>query len=531
MAGGQGGQVPFDHAALAGRFAAAMARLGPFEPAPRLAVAVSGGADSLSLALLAADWAGARGGAVHALIVDHGLRPAAAHEAAETRARLATQGIEATVLRLEGLAAGAGLAARARAARYDALAAACRARGILHLLLGHHAADQAETLLIRALSGSGAAGFAAMPGLRETPFLRLLRPLLDEAPGALRAWLRGRGLSWVEDPSNASPLARRGRLRTLRADPAETAEAGGSGPANHAFAGGSGPTNHAFAGGGGPATRALAAAAHSLAAARAASEAAIAVWLARHVTISPLGFARIAPAARDQPMAAALAALLRTLAGGEFAPASAALARLAGDLRPATLGGVRLLAAGRLGPGWLAVREAAALAPPVAARAGAVWDGRFRLAAAPAREGVRLAALGPAPAAAGAGAAALRAAGRGLPAAVLATLPAYRAGSGALLAVPHLGWWQQGSASDWPVPLFAPPRPAAAAGFLAGPERGQDGRAMGICTELPGAAHAGDARGAGTPYVKAEPGQSRNQGRPPPVRRQGPPSEAQADPR
>src|SRR4051794_31539408 len=119
-----------------------MAPLGPFEPAPRIAVAVSGGADSMAAALLARDWARRRGGSVVALVVDHGLRAESAAEAAVTRARLADMGIVAHGLTLEGLARGPGLAARARLARHAALAEAAAALGVLHLMFGHHAGDQ-----------------------------------------------------------------------------------------------------------------------------------------------------------------------------------------------------------------------------------------------------------------------------------------------------------------------------------------------------------------------------------------------------
>ncbi|MEI6202496.1 MAG: ATP-binding protein, partial [Enhydrobacter sp.] len=83
-------------------FALLMAPFAPFENHPVLAVAVSGGRDSLALALLANDWAKARGGAIVALIVDHGLRPAAAREAEATRELLARRGIDAAILRWRG---------------------------------------------------------------------------------------------------------------------------------------------------------------------------------------------------------------------------------------------------------------------------------------------------------------------------------------------------------------------------------------------------------------------------------------------
>ena len=118
-------------AGLAARFAAALDRLGPFEPEPLLAVAVSGGPDSLALALLAHGWAAARGGDVLALIVDHGLRRDSATEATLTQDRLAGQGIAACILRIAGLVRGPALAERARGVRYMVLEQACASRGIV----------------------------------------------------------------------------------------------------------------------------------------------------------------------------------------------------------------------------------------------------------------------------------------------------------------------------------------------------------------------------------------------------------------
>ena len=189
-------------AIAAAEFGAAMAPLGPFEPAPHLAVAVSGGADSMALAVLAADWAALRAGQVIALVVDHGLRAESRAEAELSRARLDALGIPSELLVLTGLRAGPGLAARARTARHEVLRAACARRGILHLLLGHHAADQAETIAMRMLARTGPAGLAGMAALVEVAAVRLLRPLLAMPPVRLRATLRARGIGWVEDPSN-----------------------------------------------------------------------------------------------------------------------------------------------------------------------------------------------------------------------------------------------------------------------------------------------------------------------------------------
>jgi len=411
-----------------------MEPLGPFGPAPRLAAAVSGGADSMALAMLADAWAKARAGSVLALIVDHQLRPESSCEATEAAARLTARGISARVLALTGLAHGAGLAERARAARYAALTEACRAEGILHLLLGHHAADQAETVIMRALAGSGTAGLAGMAPVVETTFLRVLRPLLSVPPIQLRETLGSLGVGWAEDPSNTDTRALRPRLRALRSDRDGT----------------------------GVATTALIAAAIASGRERARQEAAAGLALAAAVTFRNEGFALLSPtpshrhgrpcAGRLPPISPeALAALIQTIAGNEFPPNPAAVATLAATLRPATLAGVRLLAAGRLGQGLLIVREKAAMQAEVPAVPGAVWDRRFRLA----RQATPPAGstLGPL----GADASRLRR-WSDLPAAVLCTIPALRRGS-TLVAVPHLGYPAPEACAAVPV-LFNPPRPA-----------------------------------------------------------------------
>ena len=111
-------------------FAALIAPMGPFEPCPLLAVAVSGGADSLALALLAAEWARAAGGFAVALTVDHGLRPDAAAEAVQVGEWLRAAGIEHHILRWDGDKPASDIQAAARAARYGLLENWCRERGV-----------------------------------------------------------------------------------------------------------------------------------------------------------------------------------------------------------------------------------------------------------------------------------------------------------------------------------------------------------------------------------------------------------------
>ncbi len=401
-----------------------MACLGPWEPAPALAVAVSGGADSTALALLAQPWVQSRGGTMLALIVDHGLRPESAAEAETTRQRLTSRGIAARVLTIHGLTLGSALAERARAERYRVLTRACNEADIPHLLLGHHALDQTETVMIRALGGSTGYGLTGMAALTEPHGPRRLRPLLGQPPGVLRAFLRVQDVPWIEDPSNASQTARRSRLRQRLADPDGT----------------------------GAGTRSILAATVLAGQARALSDQRVAQVLAERATIRPEGFAVITPGPIDPD---ALAALLRMVGGLAYPPPIGAVSALAREPRSATLAGVRLLPAGRFGPGWLLVRETRNLPPSVPAIAGAVWDNRFRLLTA-VPPGHFLGPLGP-------DAASLRGHSP-WPAAVLRVLPALRRGN-LLVAVPHLDYRVPASGPGASV-VFNPPAPAAGAPFV-----------------------------------------------------------------
>ncbi len=200
-------------------FAALMAPLGPFSDL--IAVGCSGGPDSLALTRLADAWAQERRASVLALIVEHGLRVESAAEALALAAGLAAEGIAARILPL-GLPPGPGMQERARRARRAALLAACREAGAPHLLLGHHAEDQAETVLFRALRGSGDAGLAGMAPLTVAAEALVLRPLLPVPKARLAESLEGWSIRPIQDPSNADPRFARARLRAASTGPAMT---------------------------------------------------------------------------------------------------------------------------------------------------------------------------------------------------------------------------------------------------------------------------------------------------------------------
>jgi tRNA(Ile)-lysidine synthase len=197
----------------AAQFARLMASFAPFESRPLLAVAVSGGRDSLALALLAHDWVRTLDGRIVGLIVDHGLRPESSTEASATRELLARHGVAAEILRWRGTKPASGLQEAARTARYRLLLQACRRHGSLHLLTAHHADDQAETVAMRAARQSGPDGLAGMAALVEYRHARLLRPLLPIPRAQLTATLEARAVPWIDDPSNLDSRFERARLR------------------------------------------------------------------------------------------------------------------------------------------------------------------------------------------------------------------------------------------------------------------------------------------------------------------------------
>lgn len=340
------------------QFAEAMTSLGPFEAKPHLAIGVSGGADSLALCLLADLWVRERGGQVTALTVDHGLRDGSEGEALRVRAQLRDLGIEHHILPWTGKKPKTGIQAEARDARYRLLNGWCRENGVLHLLLAHHQGDQAETCLMRARRGGRAGpGRAGMSALIETPWVRLLRPLLQCPKDSLETFLTEAGQAWIEDPSNRDPQFERVRIRALlRLAP-------------------------------GLDTRVIEDAAR-LAQRRVALEDAVAGMHAARVRVSPLGYAVFDAEGGEMPedevLCEGLSRLVMAMGGLAHAPAyvralrATGLIRQQGNRAQFTLGGCRFTP---VKSGLLVCREARNLPVPSTPKRGAdvLWDGRFQL--------------------------------------------------------------------------------------------------------------------------------------------------------
>jgi tRNA(Ile)-lysidine synthase len=414
---------------------ASLEAIGGFEPRPLIAVGVSGGPDSMALAILADRWARARGGAACALIVDHRLRPESPAEAETVGAWLAGRGIAHAVLVWRGPKPATGIQEAARAARYRLLGEWCAARGCLHLLTAHHRDDQVETYLIRRRAGSGVDGLAGMSAVRELRQLRLVRPLLGIPKARLVAFLEAEGQAYVQDPSNRNVTFERARLRL---EPRQE-----------------------------EAARTLAAI-RANATARVGREHDLAALLARTTSLHPAGFAVLDP----EPIVAAgelgeraLDRVASVIGGSVYPLRRERLARLRRALA-ATPSGARTLGGCRFVP-WrgrvLALREMARAAPPLSLKPGmsALWDRRFALT---------LPAASPGPITVGPlGATGVAELGRALdednpfPRFVFPVLPAGWDNEG-LAAVPHLSW-QRATETCLPTLAFRPAVSLIESGF------------------------------------------------------------------
>lgn len=345
--------------------AAFSSRLKALHGGPRVAVALSGGADSLALLVLASQWAAkSKNRFVMAYTVDHGLRAEAASEARQCAKFAKALGVPHRILRWVGDKPVSGIQAAARDARYGLLTEACIRDNVQDLLTAHHQDDQAETFLLRLARGSGVDGLAAMSAVRPLGgSVRLLRPLLDVPREKLRAVVARAGLNPIEDPSNDNLRFDRVKARRLMADLA------------------------AF----GLTAERLAATTTNMARARRALEEATQHLLFASSALHDTGMidtdAEALLDAPDDIGLRALAEILKNVGGNDYAPRLDALTAIYDALytgalgKARTLNGCRLvLTLGRL----IVTREASAAfaAAPVTLTSGAsaLWDGRYSVA-------------------------------------------------------------------------------------------------------------------------------------------------------
>ena len=418
-------------------FGARLHKLGPFETPPRLAVACSGGADSIALLGLICDWALQRNGKVVAMIVDHRLRPESTREAAQVAATAKKLGIEACVLTRTDGSLRSNVQQHAREARYRLLSSGCRQLAIPHLFLAHHRNDQAETVYMRAARNSGVDGLAGMAAVSELRDVRILRPLLDIPKTRLRATASAMGLPVIEDPSNDDSHYERVRVRrdlvlaTKVDDAIQSADRNGL--------------------------------------ERRRKELVAAYLLAKSCAIFPEGYAVLdIKTLRYEPVDIAyrcLAAICAMIGGRQHPPRRARTSRLydaivSGKLaRGRTMGGCHIMPIDRR---LLIIRETSAIEKSMAISKNGRWDGRFLVEMSSPSEGLEVSALGEA------GLHELREneafiEGLNIPRAVLPTLPAVRGLEG-IRYVPHLCYSKGGDAFGGKI-RFAPIRPLQATRF------------------------------------------------------------------
>jgi tRNA(Ile)-lysidine synthase len=383
--------------------------------ARRIALAVSGGADSLALLDCADRWRRARGGPdVLVLTVDHRLRAESSAEAAMVAAIAEARGLHHRTLTWDGPHPASDIEAEARRARYGLLLRASREMGASHLLVAHHRDDQAETFLMRLMGGSGTFGLAAMRPATKAGMVTILRPFLGLVRSRLAATAAAAGLVAVDDPMNADPRFLRARIRRAM------------------------PLLAAF----GLDPETLTATASRLRLAADAIESAASAAIARHVAANELAMATLARSLFEEAEEVVRRVLVRILVaiGGEpYPPRSERLGALLDAMRRHDGGRFKRTLAGtvieRRGSQFVVYREigrAGLEAVPLRQGKAIFFDRRFRIEAGEGLpEGLTVGALGEA------GRLAIGARAEAVPAGALAALPAIRRGT-AILAVPSL---------------------------------------------------------------------------------------------
>ncbi|HLZ85384.1 MAG TPA: tRNA lysidine(34) synthetase TilS [Caulobacteraceae bacterium] len=185
-----------------------------WDPAP-IAVAFSGGGDSLALLLAADTWAKAHGRRLLALTVDHGLRPESVAWTRVCQERARALGVDHRALAWTGDKPVAGVPAAARDARHRLLAEAAREAGAAVILMGHTADDCAEAAVMRRTGSTTPSPrrWSPSPVWPQGRGIFLLRPFLGVRRAALRAALTALGESWIDDPGNIDPGSARARAR------------------------------------------------------------------------------------------------------------------------------------------------------------------------------------------------------------------------------------------------------------------------------------------------------------------------------
>ena len=181
----------------------------------KIAVAVSGGPDSLALVWLLRQWCINAGVKLMALTVDHRLQPNSTENARKVYEWLKSWDVDCQILTWLGVKPNTRIQENARINRYKLILDWCIQNEFENLALAHHQEDQAETFMIRIIQGSGTDGLACMQANSKRRGVRLLRPFLAVPKSRLLATLKIQNQEWLDDPANTNPIFTRTLVRKL----------------------------------------------------------------------------------------------------------------------------------------------------------------------------------------------------------------------------------------------------------------------------------------------------------------------------
>lgn len=323
-----------------------------------VAIACSGGSDSIALALLTHAWAKKHGVDTIAVTVDHGLRAESAQEVRLVAKWLKKHGIAHTILAWEGGKPKSNVQEAARKARYRLMGDYCQKHGIEALLVAHTLDDQAETFLLRLRRGSGVDGLAAMAEITDMEGIRIVRPLLGIRKAQLVEYLKQNKQPYICDPSNENTDYDRVKIRKLIPALIET----------------------------GLTPERIALAARNMARARKYLHKETDDFLEKHCDFNDKGYVTLSSLPVDEEIALrVLAELLMRIGGQDIPPRLDALEQLYANLRNpsfkgATVGGCKLQGT-RKNRTIFIFREQSAVEKPVIIKPGEtlLWDNRFKV--------------------------------------------------------------------------------------------------------------------------------------------------------
>ena len=181
-----------------------------------IAVAVSGGSDSMALTILANNWAKKNGVKFTALTVDHNLRPESKSEAETVHKWCKKYNIHHEILTYKGKIPTSNIEAVAREYRYELLTDYMKKNSIDSLFIAHNQDEQCETFFLNLARGSGVYGLCGMPVISERFGIKIIRPMLIFTKPEIKEYLTSVNQDWIEDPSNFDTKYKRVRVRNLK---------------------------------------------------------------------------------------------------------------------------------------------------------------------------------------------------------------------------------------------------------------------------------------------------------------------------